>query len=111
MRFETARRQEFEGRGVAIVNEMAINIEQSLAVRPLKDAVSRPDLLEHGSSRGGRHQKPPLSTPSAIDSYRRRSSAAKSYLDNLSSRFATRLNLLDPQRHISQILNAADTLL
>ena len=66
MGLETARRQEFEGWRVAIVNEMAINIEQSLAVWPLKDAVSRPDLLEHGSSRGGRHQKPPFSTPSAM---------------------------------------------
>src|SRR3984957_633616 len=92
MRFEPARRQEFEGRGVAVVNEMAINVEQSLAVRPLKNAVSRPDLLEHGASRCGRHEEPPFSTPSACDSYRRRSSAAKSYLDNLSSRFATRLN-------------------
>jgi hypothetical protein len=92
MRLETARGQEFEGRGIAIVNKMAINLEESLAVRPLKDAVSRPDLLEHGSSRCARHQEPPFSTPSACDSYRRRSSAAKSYLDNLSSRFATRRN-------------------
>src|SRR3984957_7776478 len=91
MRFEPARRQEFEGRGVAVVNEMAINVEQSLAVRPLKNAVSRPDLLEHGASGCGRHEEPPFSTPSACDSYRRQSSAVKSYLDNLSSRFATRL--------------------
>jgi hypothetical protein len=73
MRFKTARRQEFEGRGVTIVNEMAIDIEQSLPVRPLKDAVSRPDLLEHRSSRCARHQEPPFSTASACHSYRRRS--------------------------------------
>ena len=78
MRLEAARHQEFESRSVAVVNEVAIDVEQSLAVRPLKDAVSRPDLLEHGSSRCGRHRKPPFSTPSPCDSYRRRSSAAKS---------------------------------
>jgi hypothetical protein len=58
---QAPRRQKFEGWGVAVVNKVAIDIEESLAVRSLEDAVSRPDLLEHRSSRSGGHEQPPLS--------------------------------------------------
>ena len=48
---DAALPQPVEGRRRAVMDEVAVDVEQGLAVIPLDDAVARPDLLEHGARR------------------------------------------------------------
>jgi hypothetical protein len=51
-RGNAALAQHFKRRGGSVMDEMAINIKQNLAIFAFQDAVAHPDLVEHGERFG-----------------------------------------------------------